>query len=1161
MQPIIQPAQAATRAGVRLLRRAPQPTTPNLTLRNLSCLFAAAGLISLPAFAQVATLPSGGAIAAGNAAITQSGAAMRIDQSSAKAIIDWTSFNIGHDASVRFNQPSASSITLNRVGADGGRSIIDGSLTANGQVWLLNPGGALFGPSANINVGGLLASSLKIGNGDFMDGNYRFTRDGAGSIINQGTLTATDGRYIALLAPEVHNEGVIAARLGIVALASGDELRVDFSGDRLIEIAVDKATVNGLIENKNLVEAEGGWVLMSSDAADRLTSGAINNTGIVRATTLSEHAGVIKLLGGTIDVGGTLDASAANGGNGGFIETSGHTVNIDPSIYVTTAAPFGKTGNWLIDPNNYTIAATGGNITGTMLSGQLATTSVTIQTATMGTPTQFAPGNGDIFVNDPVSWSSGNTLELLAERNVTINSSINATHASSTLVVDAPSTFTISITGSVSVGDVGYHANDMSLIGTTTTSAASVGLRAYDSTRAIHIETSPTGGVLSLNPAEIATLHAPLANNIVIGWSGGGALAVTTSLDSSHVNAGDLHLNGSSVSIDAPITLASGTAGLVFETGAGGVALNAPVLVNNTVDFILSGGGIVTQLSTAPLTANQLVAEGSGSVEFDKSSVGNQISSVAANITGPIWVFNNSTPMTVASIDGVNGVTASRITLSTQGSMALNAPLVATDTSTIFYNNTWADPLCTPPCVHPHINLLAWGGFSNNVGANVFTLQPGKFWSLIADMPSTTNLNGLTPDAVSYDAASINGNILLSANRVFYSSRDPIPAPTLAPGPSAITTAETTVAQQSLPSSSAISATPLATAPAGGTGSGGATMSNFPLRSTESKPPPPLPRLILDASTTMPTLAGVLNRSDLLLISQKTHEARTQLFANALALLEKDPQAADIPDCDANSNKLLCIAKPLEEAQDGFVPVVRRKVALLIGNNAYHSPIPELETAINDVTAISAQLRDKMGYEVKVVENADRKEIVDALNDLILNTERNDSVLVMYSGHGYLKESTKTGYWIPTDASTNSPDNWISNSTIARALRNIPAKQVMLISDSCYSGSLTKEGKVTRTVRINRENTLTRRSVLAFSSGGEEPVADEGHDDHSIFAWNLIKSLNQMQGETSGEELHATIKDEVSREFPQVPQYGTVISAGHSEGGEYLLTPKKGGDL
>lgn len=288
------------------------------------------------------------------------------------------------------------------------------------------------------------------------------------------------------------------------------------------------------------------------------------------------------------------------------------------------------------------------------------------------------------------------------------------------------------------------------------------------------------------------------------------------------------------------------------------------------------------------------------------------------------------------------------------------------------------------------------------------------------------------------------------------------------------------------------------------------------------------------------------------------HEARTQLFSNAISQLVKNSKAADIPDCATNGSEL-CIegTRSLFLAQETYIPVVKRKIALLIGNNTYRSPIPDLETAVNDVSAIGAQLRDNLGYETKVIENADRKGIVDALNDLIRNTDRDDSVMVMYAGHGYLDEDTQAGYWIPTDADQTSPDKWISNDTIARALANIPAKQVMLVSDSCYSGTLTKEGKITETIGVSRAQTLTRRSVLALSSGGDEPVSDEGYDNHSIFAWNMIRSLKGMQGETSGQQLHAVIKSAVTKEFPQEPQYGTVVSAGHVEGGEYLFTPTR----
>lgn len=317
-------------------------TALNTQFRPLFAFLLAAGIAAAPAFGQIAgnTLPTGAVVAAGNVAISQAGAAMRIKQGSAKAIIDWQSFNIGRDASLQFIQPSASSIALNRVGADGGRSIIDGRLTSNGQVWLLNPGGVLFGPTARVDVGGLLASTLKITNDDFLNDNYRFSKDGNGNIVNQGTLTAANGGYIALLTPEVRNKGVIAARLGTVALASGDEMRVDFSGDRLIEIKVDQGAVNGLIENKNLVKAEGGWVLMSAGAANSLSSGAINSSGIVRATSLADHQGLVRLGGQTTTVSGTLDVHSDTA-SGGRIEVTGKTVQIGEGAHLTTS---GKTG-------------------------------------------------------------------------------------------------------------------------------------------------------------------------------------------------------------------------------------------------------------------------------------------------------------------------------------------------------------------------------------------------------------------------------------------------------------------------------------------------------------------------------------------------------------------------------------------------------------------------------------------------------------------------------------------------------------------------------------------------------------------------------------------------------------------------------------------------
>jgi filamentous hemagglutinin family protein len=159
-------------------------------------------------------LPTGASVVAGQASISQSGATMTIGQSSQRAAIDWQTFHVGSAAAVNFQQPSASSVTLNRV-LDSNPSQIFGRITAPGQVFFTNPNGMYFAPGASVDVGGLVATTHSISNADFMAGNYAFARQGAtGSIVNEGSLTAGLSGYIALLAPEVRNNGVVVAQMG-----------------------------------------------------------------------------------------------------------------------------------------------------------------------------------------------------------------------------------------------------------------------------------------------------------------------------------------------------------------------------------------------------------------------------------------------------------------------------------------------------------------------------------------------------------------------------------------------------------------------------------------------------------------------------------------------------------------------------------------------------------------------------------------------------------------------------------------------------------------------------------------------------------------------------------------------------------------------------------
>ncbi|MEI6732758.1 MAG: YDG domain-containing protein, partial [Comamonadaceae bacterium] len=359
-------------------------------------------------------LPTGAQVVSGLASVTQSGNAMTVRQGSDKLVANWSTFNIGKDASVQFVQPGSSSVALNRI-SDNSASQIFGSLSANGQVFLLNPSGIVFGPTARVDVGSLVASTLDLSNENFLSGSYQFARNGfAGSVVNQGVIQASGGAgsVVAFIAPQVSNSGSITASGGNVALAAGDKVNLDFSGNGLIKVQVDQGTFNALAENKGLIQADGGAVIMTAKTASDLMDAVVNNEGTIQARTLQNKAGRIMLLAdmahGETRVGGTLDASAPDGGDGGFIETSGAHVKVTDSMRLTTQAPTGKSGNWLIDPVfDYTISPTG-DMPGAILASSLLSSDVTILSSLGGTA-----GNGDIYVDEHVFISGGLTPHIL----------------------------------------------------------------------------------------------------------------------------------------------------------------------------------------------------------------------------------------------------------------------------------------------------------------------------------------------------------------------------------------------------------------------------------------------------------------------------------------------------------------------------------------------------------------------------------------------------------------------------------------------------------------------------------------------------------------------------------------------------------------------------
>ncbi|MEP9360095.1 YDG domain-containing protein [Sphingomonas sp. KR3-1] len=395
------------------------------TRRLLRALVLASSILAGPAWAQ--SLPSGGQVVSGSATITQDGNALTIDQKSDKLIANWQSFSIDTGKTVTFNQPTVNSVALNRViGQD--PSKILGALNANGKVFLVNPNGIVIGKEGAVQTGGFVASTLAIKDADFLAGNYRFTGTG-GTIENQGSLK---GAVVALIAPSVRNNGAIT---GDTAMAAGSDVLLDFDGDGLLSVEVKGATLATLVENKGLIAAKGGLVVLTAKGASDAMKSVVNNSGMIEAQTIGSKGGRIYLLGdmanGAVEVSGTLDASAPGGGDGGFVETSAAKVHIADGARITTAAPQGRTGTLLIDPHDYRVAGFGDNedITGTGLTALLLSNNVTIESSAGA-----ASGGGDITLADDVN-AYVNTLTLTAARDILIKAELNLL-GTSTLVMN-----------------------------------------------------------------------------------------------------------------------------------------------------------------------------------------------------------------------------------------------------------------------------------------------------------------------------------------------------------------------------------------------------------------------------------------------------------------------------------------------------------------------------------------------------------------------------------------------------------------------------------------------------------------------------------------------------------------------------------------------------
>lgn len=582
-------------------------------------------LLAPAAFAQQ-HLPNQGLITDGSGSIKQGPTALTIDQTSDSLSIDWNSYSIGADHQVIYNQPSSSSTALNRV-TGGQASSILGQINANGRVFLVNPNGIVFAPSAQVNVGSLLASTLNISQ---QGTDFLFEGTSLAKISNAGVISAATGGTIGLIAAQLENTGSLLAPAGSVVLGAGSRIRLNMGG--LVSLDVEQGAMDALITQGGAIRADGGLVYLGAKAASNVAQTVINQTGIIQARTLSKgQDGSIYLMGdmhhGQINVDGQLDASAPNGGDGGFIETSAARVALGEGLSISTLAEQGTTGTWLIDPTNIEIVAgsndsasnwSASTIKAGTVEAALAGTNVTIVTAASGAE------DGNITVNAELTWSSATTLTLSAHNNIIINTSLDASGGN---------------------GGLALHYGQ----GTSNGAGSSFTINAP-----IHLS---AGGSFATKPGSSGTLvnHTIITSLGVAGSSTGTDLqGITGGLADNYVLGANIDASGTSTWNASAGFNPIGTSGTEFTgtfDGLGHVISGLTINRSSTNYVGLFGATSVAKLSNIGLSGGAVTGNDSTGALVGKmassSTINNAYSSAA--VTGARWTGGLAGDMATSS--------------------------------------------------------------------------------------------------------------------------------------------------------------------------------------------------------------------------------------------------------------------------------------------------------------------------------------------------------------------------------------------------------------------------------------------------------------------------------------------------------------------------------
>ncbi len=638
--------------------------------------------------------PQGGSVVAGSAAIVNTATLTAINQSSQRAAINWTSFDVGSKQAVQFNQPNSSAITLNRVtGSD--PSQIAGQITANGTIVLTNPSGVVFSQGAQVNAQTVLVTTADISNQNFMAGKLVFDTAGKPNamIVNAGTISVAQSGLAALVAPAVANSGTIVARMGTVVLAGAATHTVDLYGDGLLAIDVTKQVgqapvgpdgqaVKALVTNTGVIRADGGTVLLTAQAVDGIVGTLVDAGGKISADSAGSRTGTVVLrgVGGSLTIEGEVSAAGgAAGSKGGSIEA-----NATNAVVLAATARVNASG-----------VAGGGTVAlGTTLARAAGGPAVVAATAKSVTVAQGA----QVSARGTGGSSAGGNVTVLSTERTDMAGSIVASGGVAGGFVEVSGKTGYSLTGSIDVsaalgvaGSILIDPTDLT-IGATNTDDGFVSSTNPKGILAGDVLTAANGFI---TPASFTGLTGNVtlqaANNLTVSADVLNAQATNLILQAGN----NLTISNTITTTGGNISLTAAASGTNFVTVASGKltinqALNAGT---GTITLSAGTGGIATN-AAGILTAGVLTGTSTGAVAL---SATNQVGTLGAfGVTGADFAMTNGAALVIAgAVSGNNirlvntnaggitfsdGTVAGRLSVASGGTIGLRTDALVTAT-------------------------------------------------------------------------------------------------------------------------------------------------------------------------------------------------------------------------------------------------------------------------------------------------------------------------------------------------------------------------------------------------------------------------------------------------------------------------------------------------